>query len=251
MKKILCAVMIVFLVSAFGFAQQDQQPDRVEPAPGPGRPQEQSLGIDRAQQKLKEISITKFEDAGFWKVSVSQDEGVITGRRLEGGPSAKTPIPDEEQIGIANVEADDYVLGVKTEFFRRGNAVISIEPTRPINLAGIVKTITVWVVGRNYNHVLKAVFRDFGGRMFELTFTPNGKLNHSGWKQLVLPIPEDVNQRDAHYSVLTGIQFLGFKIECDMMETYGSYFVYFDDLRVTTDLFTEEDRDIDDMLDAW
>ena len=242
MKKILCAVTIILFAGAFGFAQQSDEP---------GRPDVQSMGVDTAQQKLKEISITKFEDAGFWKVAMSLDEGISFGRRLEGGPNGKTPIPDEEQIGIANVEADDYVLGVKTEFFRRGHATISIVPSRPINLAGVVKTLSVWVVGRNYNHMLKAVFKDFRGRIIELTV---GKLNFSGWKQLVLPIPAEshiVQQRDAHYSTLTGIQFIGFIIECDMLETYGSYFIYFDDLRVVTDLFTEEDRDEDDMLDAW
>ena len=245
MKKILCLITIIF-IGAAGFAQQ--QVERAEPVPGPGRPQESAIGVDTAQQRLKEISITKFEDAGFWTASISLDEGINYGRRLEGGPLAKTPIPDEEEIGIANVEADDYVLGVKTEFFRRGHSSIAVEPTRPINLAGIVKTMSVWVVGRNYNHMLKAVFRDFSGKMFELTM---GKMNFSGWKQMILPIPADVKQRDPHYSVLTGMQFLGFRIDCDMLETYGSYFVYFDDLRIVTDLFPEEDRDSDDMLDAW
>jgi hypothetical protein len=231
----------MFLASGFTFAQQDPQ-DQQDRRDAP---------TDTAQQRLKEVSISKFEDAGYWKISISGDEGIAVARKMEGKPGAKKPLPDEEAIGITEREVDDYVLGVKTEFFHRGAATISIEPTRPINLAGIVKSVSVWVVGRNYNHVLKAMFRDFGGRMFELTFVPDGKLNHSGWKQLFVPIPDHINQRDAHYSTLTGIQFLGFKIECDMAETYGSYFVYFDEMRIVTDLFTEEDRDEDDMLDAW
>jgi hypothetical protein len=36
-----------------------------------------------------------------------------------------------------------------------------------------------------------------------------------------------------------------------MMESYGSYYVYFDDLRATTDLFAESYRDKDDMPDGW
>jgi hypothetical protein len=35
------------------------------------------------------------------------------------------------------------------------------------------------------------------------------------------------------------------------METYGSYYIYFDDLRAVTDLFAENNRDVDDMADAW
>ncbi|MFQ3619565.1 MAG: flagellar filament outer layer protein FlaA, partial [Spirochaetales bacterium] len=156
------------------------------------------------------------------------------------------PIPDEEKIGIK--EEDKYVLGVKTEFLRRGSATITVKPARPIGIAGIVKTMSVWVAGRNYNHTLKVLLQDFSGNPFELTM---GKLNFSGWKQLIVAIPPNVEQRNPHYSTQTGIKFLGFSIECDMRETYGNYYVYFDDLRAVTDLFAEENRDIDDMLDAW
>jgi len=79
----------------------------------------------------------------------------------------------------------------------------------------------------------------------------NFRRNFSGWKQMILPIPAEVKQRDPHYSILAGMQFVGFIIECDMLETYGSYFIYFDDMRIVTDLFPEEDRDDDDMIDAW
>ncbi|MDR2259242.1 MAG: flagellar filament protein FlaA, partial [Treponema sp.] len=29
------------------------------------------------------------------------------------------------------------------------------------------------------------------------------------------------------------------------------YYIYFDDLRAVTDLFAEDNRDADDMSDAW
>jgi hypothetical protein len=48
-----------------------------------------------------------------------------------------------------------------------------------------------------------------------------------------------------------GLQILGFLIEPDMMEAYGTYYVYFDDLRAYTDLFAEQSRDPDDMVDSW
>lgn len=238
MKKTIFTLIILLFASVFVFSQVQRSE--------PGRPVEENIGADTAQQKLKEISVSKFEDAGFWKAMISMDQGIATARRLEGGPSAKKPIPDEEAIGIT--EDDKYVLGVKTEFFRRGDASISIHPVRPIGIAGIVKTLSVWVVGRNYNHTLKVIFQDFGGQSFELTV---GKLNFAGWKQLVVAIPPTVQQRDFHFSTLTGIKFLGFRIECELSETYGSFYIYLDDMRVVTDLFAEETRDIDDMLDSW
>ena len=48
-----------------------------------------------------------------------------------------------------------------------------------------------------------------------------------------------------------GIMIEGFNIQCEIDETYGTYYIYFDDLRAVTDLFAEENRDIDDMNDSW
>jgi hypothetical protein len=48
-----------------------------------------------------------------------------------------------------------------------------------------------------------------------------------------------------------GIKIDGFKIECDPEETFGTYYIYLDGLRATTDLFAEETRDVDDMADTW
>jgi hypothetical protein len=242
MKRTLGVLIILLAVAALGFAQTE----RAGTTPGPGQPVAQNIGIDTAQQKLKEISLSKFEDAGFWRVSMSQDQGIVSSRRMEGAPAAKKPIPDEAAIGMK--EEDKYLLGVKTEFFRRGNAVISIKPSRPIGIAGIVKTLSVWVVGRNYNHVLKVMLEDFSGRPIELTV---GKLNFSGWKQMVVAVPPNMEQQNAHYSTQTGLKFKGFVIDCELSETYGNYYLYLDDLRAVTDLFAEENRDADDMLDAW
>ena len=242
MKRLAIGILILLCAAALGFAQT-QKP---ESAPSTGQPVAENIGVDTAQQKLKEISLSKFEDAGFWRAVISQDQGFASPRRMEGGPAEKQPIKDEQAIGIK--EEDRYVLGVKTEFYRRGAATISIKPSRPIGIAGIVKTMSVWVAGRNYNHTLKLIVQDFSGRPYELTV---GKLNFTGWKKLIVAMPPTMEQRNAHYSTQTGIKFLGFTVECDLAETYGSYFIYLDDLRAVTDLFSEENRDKDDMLDSW
>jgi hypothetical protein len=48
-----------------------------------------------------------------------------------------------------------------------------------------------------------------------------------------------------------GIMISGLMIKVDPSEAFGSYYVYFDDMRAVTDLFTESNRDADDMVDAW
>jgi len=222
-----------------------------------GEPDPNTIGVDTAQQKLKEVSIDKFEAAGFWKAFISSDEGYTQYRLFEGGPAAKAnePIPDERYVGIDPKVADKFVLGVRTDFFRRGYNEIKIIADKPIPIEGITKTVSVWVAGRNFNHVIKIILQDAFNTQFELTL---GKLNFQGWKKLTVAIPPQnmdgksgIIQRNFHFNSRMGIKIVGFKIECDPMEAFGTYYLYFDDLRAVSDLFAEDYRDPDDMSDTW
>ncbi|MFW6313886.1 MAG: flagellar filament outer layer protein FlaA [Spirochaetota bacterium] len=233
MKRVLLLSVLILATATLLSAQQAE-------------PEAASIGVDTAQQRLQEVSISKFEDNGFWRVYMPIDQGLIESRRFEGGPSAKPELPEEEQIGVA--EPDNFVLGVKASFFRRGNAEIYVQPIRPLQVPGIAKTISVWVVGRNFNHRLSVIVGDFFGNVNVLDMGP---LNFSGWKEMTTAVPPTLVQQDFHYNDRMGLQILGFLIEPDLMETYGTYYIYFDGLRVLTDLFAEESRDPDDMVDSW
>jgi hypothetical protein len=211
-----------------------------------GEPTPAAIGKDSAQQLLEEVSVEKFEDAAFWYVAMSLDTGIASVKRLLGSPAAKTPIAGETANNIT--EQDQYVLGVKVSFFQRGVSEFSIHPQNPIAVEGIVKTLSVWVVGRNFNHVLKVQFNDYRGQAQELTV---GTLNFIGWKKLTVAIPPSILQDEFHYSYKSGIQITGFKVETDPLDSYGTYYVYFDDLRAVTDLFGTTKRDSDDMSDGW
>lgn len=205
MKRTVAAVAISSLVLLLGAAPLVAQETEPEP---------ENLGVDTAQQNLQEVSVTRFEDPGFWDVNIPVDAGIITHRRLQGAPMDKEPIPAEEEAGIEVV--DDYVIGVKASYFKRGATTISIEPSRPLEVPGIVKTLSVWVVGRNFNHQLSVVIADYYGNRMVL---PMGTLNFSGWKQLTVAVPPGIRQRSAHYNQQTGIQVLGFVIRPDINET--------------------------------
>ena len=233
MKRVLLLTILVLVVTTLVSAQQ-------------ARPAGAEIGVDTAQQRLQEISISKFEDSGFWRAYMPIDQGVIESRRFEGGPINKRPLPEEEAIGIAT--PDDHVLGVKASFFRRASAEIYIQPIRPLQVPGIAKTISVWVVGRNFNHRLSVVVGDYFGNVNVLYM---GKMNFSGWKEVTAAVPTTLVQRDHHYNDRMGLQILGFLIEPELMETYGTYYVYFDGLTALTDLFAEQSRDPDDMVDSW
>jgi hypothetical protein len=239
MKKLLLVTFILFIGGVI-FAQQEI-----------GSPDPQRLGIETAQQMLKEVSVDKFEHDGFWRSTMSSDDGYTTTRLFSGGPAAKEPIPDEADLNIP----DQYVLGTRVDFLRRGYSSFTIYPSRPVPIEGITKTVSVWVAGRNYNHEMVLLVQDFFGRYYEFYM---GKLNFMGWKKMTVTIPPQADdglsgvvQRNYHYSNHMGLKIMGFRIDCDPMEAYGSYYFYLDDLRAVTDLFSEYHRDPDDMVDGW
>jgi len=216
-----------------------------------GEPDPYMIGVDSAQQQLKEVSVDKFEAEGFWVSHMSSDEGYTTSKLFTGGPSGKEPIPDEEGMNIP----DTHVLGTRVDYLRRGYNSFTIRPVRPIPIEGITKTVSLWVAGRNFNHDLVLLIQDYFGRNYEIYV---GKLNFQGWKKMTVAIPpqstDGVNgviQRSYHYNNQMGIKITGFRIDCDPMEAYGNYYIYFDDLRAVTDLFAENNRDPDDMADGW
>lgn len=209
------------------------------------------IGADSAEQKLKEVSVEKFESEGTWTVMMSADEGIIKGRLFNGSPAGKKTIPEEDNMNIP----DEKVYGVRVDFFRRGYNSFIVAPVKPLPVEGIAKTVSVWVVGRNYGHVLKLLLEDYWGTQFELYV---GKLNHSGWKKMTVAIPPQnpdgrsgIIQKDYHYSTRMGLKIAGFRVDCDPTDAYGSYYMYFDDLRTVSDLYEMEARDVDDMFDNW
>lgn len=244
MKKIVLIPAVILLTSLL-FAQvasADLNLDAADPS---------RIGTDSAIQKLKEVSIDKFESEGTWKVALSADDGVISGRLFEGFPAGKKPIPEEEGLEIP----DSKVYGTKVQYFRRGYTQFTITAVKPLPVEGIAKTVSVWVVGRNYRHTLKLILEDYWGTRFELYM---GRLNHSGWKKMTVAIPPQnpdgksgIIQKDYHYGTQMGLKIVGFKVECDPEDAFGSYFIYFDDLRVVTDLYEMDARDSDDMYDNW
>ena len=240
MKKFL-TIALILLIGGFVYAQQREV----------GAPDPERLGIETAQQLLREVSVDKFEHEGLWRSRMSPDEGYTTTRLFVGSPAGKQDIPEEEGMEIRDI----HVLGTRVDFLRRGYSSFTIYPTRPVPIEGITKTVSVWIAGRNFNHEIYLLIQDFFGRNYEFFM---GRLNFIGWQKVTVaipPAPDDgvsgVVQRNYHYQNNFGIKIMGFRIDCDPMEAMGSYYIYFDDLRAETDLFSEHHRDPDDMVDGW
>jgi len=233
-------IAFILLIGNFLYAQQEI-----------GTTNPNLVGNEAGDQMIREVSIDKFEHDGFWRTYMSGDSGYVMNRLFRGAPSGKEPIPEEEGLNIP----DDYVLGARVDFLRRGHTSFTILATRPIPVEGITKIVSVWVAGRNFNHELTLLISDYFGRYYEFSM---GRLNFTGWQRMyatIPPAPDDgmsgVIQRSYNYTNHFGIKILGFRIDCDPMEARGNYYVYFDDLRAQTDLYSEHNRDPDDMVDGW
>lgn len=193
-------------------------------------------------QGMTNFLIDNFEDAGTWTGAMPTDLGIIRVSRKEGAPK-------ELKGGDSN--ANKFILGSKVSYFTTGQSWFALRPPREVPLPGVTKNITVWAAGRNLNHTLKVMYRDFDGKIY---LTPFGKLNYPGWQKLTAQIPTSVKQED--FRVTTpdhprGITFVALVVECALGETTGDYFVYFDELRSEADTFLENNRDPEDPIDNW
>ncbi|MBN1524791.1 MAG: flagellar filament protein FlaA [Spirochaetales bacterium] len=244
MKKIILMTVLAVMTTVLCFAQSEFT-DTV------GEASAKDMGEEPLE--LAPITISDLEDAGFWNAQMAMDQGMVVVRNLPGNPKEKEEkdarrIAEERKIRNDDQWLGDYVLGAKITFFRRGANEIYLKTNKPIPMAGTTKIVRMWVVGRNYNHVLKVVLADFHGNRIELTV---GKLNFSGWRQMSVAVPPSIIQNDLHISTKEGLQFLGLKIETDMDESYGTYYIYIDDISTETDLYSLKARDEDDMSDGW
>jgi len=202
-------------------------------------------------QELVEVSVDRFELGGSWYSTISGDRGFTVSRLFRGGPLGREPIPGEEGMDIP----DEHVLGVRVDFLGRGLHDFTVRAVRPIPIEGITKTVSVWVAGRNANHELRLLIRDMRGRQHSIHM---GNLNFQGWRQLTAAIPPQpfngvngvVQRSHRQLSHRTGIEIVGFQVFTDLAESYGSYYIYFDDLRAVTDIFASA-REPDDMVDGW
>ncbi len=240
MKKLVAAFITLALATGAVFAQNSSIQD----------PDASNIGNDSARQALREVSVDRFEREGAWNVRISPDFGVISGRLFEGSPAGKEELKDTD-----NTEMEDSkVLGIKVEFFKRGVNSFYITCARPIPIEGITKTVSVWVCGRNMAHQLWLLVQDYNGNNFEIW---QGSLEFSGWKKLTTAIPPSTDgehgivQSSVYHGDKPGLRIVGFRVDCNPMEARGSYYMYMDDLRAVTDLYDVENKDEDDMSDAW
>lgn len=229
-RKILfgSVTLFLFFLPLLLFAQQETE--------------ELQVGVETASQLIANIPVSHLEDADTWEVAMPLDQGLAISMKRLGKPL------EVEDIDPVDGTENEFVLGVKVAFTQRGHARFQMAPSRPIKIPGITKALSVWVCGRSFRHRLYAHVLDYQGNHMILDM---GLLDFVGWKKVTIAVPSTIQQYNYHNTEWRGISFNGFSIETDPEESYGVYYVYFDEIVASSDIYSEENRDEDDMADGW
>ena len=227
MKKILISIIIIFSFALIVvFAQVED--GGAAPAATAGM----------ATEMITNYLIDDFEFANTWTVSMSRDNGIATLTRKDGAAA---------DVKASSPDASKYILGVKIEYLKTGYTGFSVLPPKKIRIPGTVKDINVWVAGRNYEHSMSFYISDSFGSIHQIGMS---SLNFVGWKKISAYVSPAITQEDVHTQD-SGIDFVGIRVDCDPKDTRGKYFVYFDDLSATTDMYLSTYSDPDDPKDVW
>jgi len=135
-------------------------------------------------------------------------------------------------------------LGVNAQFDRQGYNRVDIFPYRkdasgnivsdPIQIPGRVRTLDLWVWGSNHDFTLDVELQDYEGVDYVLSL---GSLDYAGWKDLMVTIPPSIPQEVNTIPRLRGLKLVKFMIWSRPRGNVSNFFVYFDQIKVLTDMF--------------
>lgn len=212
-------------------------------------------------------ALADFEDTGLngqWVIgntSPNIDMSVTAIKSTPGGP-----------WGLAVPEAQKKTcLGLKTGFKTRGYNFVEVVPPvydtklypylqqffsapipnpnqdRFIPVPGKCKSIDVWVAGRGFRYTLEIWVKDFYGFVYSLDM---GKIDFPGWRNISRDIPQYIPQEEKYFPKEKPLRFFKFRLVSDPDERADKLFVYFDHMKVITDVYIER-IDGDDIRDNW
>lgn len=244
-KKIITLFLAIVFFTGTVFAQSTENDNTTDYQ---GR-----VSSDTGRQLLREMVVESFEDPSLWEVKVPTDRAKVSYRRIIGGPLAKPVITIEDQTLRNRIQqvsiTDEYVLGIKTEFYGRNEMAINAELRKPIFIPGLVKRLSLWVLGRNKRHELSIVLLDMDGNVKKL---PMGTLDFVGWKKLEVVIPDSVNQENIRNNTLNGLYLMNVVVDTYFEDTVGIFYTYFDDMRIVRDAMLDVIYSAEDEIsDGW
>ncbi len=205
------------------------------------------LGKRFKMEDIRSIILEDFEtNDKEWTVSASRftKEGFPQLKSgIEGIPAALT--------GAYPSAENKYIFGVRSIFTRRGYNKVWIYPSEEIVIPGRAMRLDAWVWGGNYYYNLEAHVRDYTGVVYKL---PLGSLHFIGWRNLNIDIPKQIPQEMRYLPMEKPLTFVRFVIWTEPTERVDDFVIYFDHLKILTDVYKERfDGDIlaDTSRDIW
>jgi hypothetical protein len=205
----------------------------------------QSFGFQ--MEDIRSIVLDDFEDNNLnWQVDGSRF-------KADGFPKIK-PQVEGSPIALQSKWAEGenrYVLGVRTAFTRKGYNRVWVYPEEEIVIPGHVKKIDIWIWGANYYYNIEAHLRDYRGIVHTV---PMGSLHFMGWKNLSADIPRHIPQHIRYLPMEKPLTLVRLVIWTEPIERVDDFFIYFDQLKVLTDVYrTRFDGDVlaDQSFELW
>ena len=206
-----------------------------------------ALGKRFKMEDIRSVILEDFEtNDKEWTVSASRftKEGFPQLKSgIEGIPAALT--------GAYPSAENKYIFGVRSIFTRRGYNKVWIYPSEEIVIPGRAMRLDAWVWGGNYYYNLEAHVRDYTGVVHIL---PLGSLHFIGWRNLNIDIPKQIPQEMRYLPMEKPLTFVRFAIWTEPTERVDDFVIYFDHLKILTDVYKERfDGDIlaDTSRDIW
>ena len=202
------------------------------------QPQEQTQNEQvqpRIPVNLVDQVLNDFENAEDWVAfSTSPLKETKAQKRVQRGPIEDTYAPNNitDQEKSLFVPGQNHVLGIKGYIKDKGFDRIETKPPHAYIVRGIGRQLSVWVLSRNYKHILYAKLKDYTGKIYKVPF---GKLDFFGWKKFTLTIPGWIPQSSRYSLFDKNLKFISIFVESNIHEPRGTYYFYLDQLTMKVD----------------